>query len=156
MGLTGMDLIRLGLERGKTARQALNVITSLLEEYGQFGSGIPTGGAESSYNNSFIIADPREAWILETAGRHWAAKRYTQGLASISNTLSLESDYDLSSINLEGYAIGQGWWPKDKSGRFQFKHAFIDLNPDAQDRNKRSDIRASCSLNLLTSSLRIL
>jgi len=34
-GLLGMDLLRLGLERGKTAQEAVNVITSLLEEHGQ-------------------------------------------------------------------------------------------------------------------------
>jgi secernin len=38
-GPTGMDLLRLGLERGRTAKQAVEIITSLIERYGQFGSG---------------------------------------------------------------------------------------------------------------------
>ena len=37
LGPTGMDLLRLGLERGRTAREALDTITSLLETHGQFG-----------------------------------------------------------------------------------------------------------------------
>ena len=71
--LLGMDLLRLGLERAKTAHQAVEVITSLLE---QFGQGGPSGYTHPLfYHNSFLIVDPNEAWILETVDRHWAAKQ---------------------------------------------------------------------------------
>ena len=66
---------RLGLERGKTARESLNVITSHLELYGQ--GGICYEDKASTYHNSFIIADSAEAWVLETAGKFWAAERIT-------------------------------------------------------------------------------
>ena len=36
--MLGMDLLRLGLERASSAKEALNVITGLLETYGQVGS----------------------------------------------------------------------------------------------------------------------
>lgn len=52
----GMDLLRLGLERGKTAREALEVIATLLEKYGQFDSGVPTRDLNGAYHNSYIIA----------------------------------------------------------------------------------------------------
>lgn len=67
---------RLGLERSQTAEQALEVITELLERYGQGGPCsdiIP----DFTYHNSFIIADPKEAWVLETAGKVWAAENIT-------------------------------------------------------------------------------
>ena len=66
--LLGMDLLRLGLERASTALQGLEVITGLLEQHGQGGQCsdiVP----DFSYHNSFLIADPKEAWVVETADR---------------------------------------------------------------------------------------
>jgi dipeptidase len=72
-GLLGMDLVRLGLERGSTASEAKDVITGLLEEYGQ--GGIAVRGTDRRYHNSYLIADPKEAWILgEALGRQARAE----------------------------------------------------------------------------------
>jgi len=103
--LLGMDLLRLGLERARTAPQAVEVITSLLEEYGQGGKHILEG--HSYYHNSFLVSDPRESWVLETVDRHWAAKQVGP-VYSISNLLSLESEWDLSSDGLEEYILKHG------------------------------------------------
>lgn len=103
--LIGMDLVRLGLERGNTAREALDVMIALLEEFGQGGSCTTTC---SSYYSSFLIADPDDAWVLETAGKWYAAKHVTQS-DSISNYLTIEDDYELSSPSLAEYAVKQGW-----------------------------------------------
>lgn len=97
LGLLGMDLIRLGLERGATARQALDVITALLEEHGQGGSPRHNDPRAACYDSSFILADPGEAWVLETSGRDWVARRIQQGVYSISNAPCLERDFDLAS-----------------------------------------------------------
>jgi secernin len=120
--LLGMDLLRLGLERATTAQQAVEVITSLLE---QFGQGGPAGYTHPLYyHNSFLMADPKEAWILETIERHWAA-RQVRGASSISNCLTLGSQFDLVSKNLVSYAQIKGLTKKGKD--FDFARDYSDF-----------------------------
>jgi len=94
-GLTGMDLLRLSLERGESAKKALEVILENLERYGQGGNC----GYDHDffYDNSYLIIDKTTLYVLETAGKKWAYKAYER--ASISNRLSLGSDADAYSEN---------------------------------------------------------
>jgi len=120
-GLTGMDMLRLALERSRTAREALDLIIALLEEYGQGGNCSATG--KLYYHNSFIIADPREAWVLETAGRFWVAAR-VRDVRSISNALSIERGWDMASKGVVEYAVERGWCKGEED--FSFARCYSD------------------------------
>jgi dipeptidase len=118
-GLIGMDLVRLGLERGRDAREALEVIASLLETHGQGGSSFGASG-DDGYQNSFVLADGRSAWVLETTARGWAA-RAVDG-AGLTNALTLGREWQIGSRDLERRALQQGFWEHD--GRLDFKAAY--------------------------------
>ena len=52
------SLIYIALQRSRTAREAIRIMTDLVQEYGYASSG-----------ESFSIADPNEAWIMEMIGK---------------------------------------------------------------------------------------
>lgn len=124
-GVIGMDLVRLGLERGLNAEHAVEVMTALLRSYGQGGSGY--GDKEWAYHNSFLVADPAAAFLLETSDRHWAVRRVAD-VASLSNHLSIGSDWDALSDGAIEHAMARGWWNEAVEARFDFAAAFRDLS----------------------------
>ncbi|MEN9505790.1 MAG: hypothetical protein RI958_1716 [Actinomycetota bacterium] len=88
--LTGMDLVRLGLERATRAPDAVQVMIDLLERYGQGGTGHDPAGAQGAkaYWSSFLIADPSCAFVLETSGRQWAVEA-VEDVRAISNRTTI-------------------------------------------------------------------
>ncbi|XP_033111102.1 secernin-1-like [Anneissia japonica] len=109
--LTGPDLVRLGLERGDSAKDALDIITSLIKTFGTGGSC--SEGQESVFHNSFMIADRKEAWVLETAGKDWVAEQITEGVRNISNSYTIYTKRDEESDSI-----------KDKGSDFDFCGTF--------------------------------
>ena len=69
-------LCRLALERAKTAKLAVESIGDLVETHGQGGTcHDPTSNTPSGYDNSFLVVDGTEAWVVETCDRVWVAKQ---------------------------------------------------------------------------------
>jgi secernin len=123
-GLLGMDLVRLGLERSKTAREATEVIGSLIEGYGQGGSA--QFDVDFRYCGSFIIADYADAYVLESSGRQWIARRVEER-ACISNRLTIDSG-NLGSADVESYARARGWCGHESESSFDFAAAYSSRN----------------------------
>ncbi len=72
------SLMRIGLQRSKTAREMIKMMTELVSEYGYASGG-----------ESFSISDPNEAWIMEMVGRGksgkgaiWVARLVPEGYVS--------------------------------------------------------------------------
>ncbi|XP_013781410.1 secernin-1-like [Limulus polyphemus] len=139
--LLGSDLVRLGLERATTALDALKVITELLDKYGQ-GGPCSESGHINSYHSSFLIVDRSEAYVLETAGKYWAAEHITSGHRNISNTLSIGTKIDLMHDHLKEYAQSSGLWDPNQ-GDLNFCQVF-------GDHNETDTKRFNCGKNLLS------
>ncbi len=109
------ELSRVAAERCTTARQAVELIGSLIETYGYYGTG-----------ETLPIGDTKEGWIIEMApspegkGGLWVAKKVPEGeVFFAANELRIrEIDPDdpntLYSKDLHAIAQKHGWWkPED-------------------------------------------
>jgi len=111
-GLLGTDLVRLVLERCKTARQGYELLTMLVTKHGQSGS--PGYSTDRVSDHVFLLADPCEAYLVEAAGSSWAALE-CRGVRAVSDVGLIRQDWQRLSPGLAEHAITQGWWQDDGS-----------------------------------------
>jgi len=147
-GIIGMDLLRLALERACDVDEAVDVMTSLLAQYGQGGN---CGYQQPViYENSFIISDEQGAKVLETAGREWVVRPVVDTYA-ISNTMTIEKEFSASSPALKSAARQNQLW--DGTGVLDFKSAFEDQSRLVTGEQRRR--RASQLLENMTGKISV-
>lgn len=125
------SLIYIALERSRTAREAINVMTSLVQEYGYYSTG-----------ESFSVGDPREVWILELIGKGpdekgavWAAVRIPDDcVAGHANQARIRHiDFNASkdrwmwSEDVVEFARRKGYYSGDDAD-FSFADAYCPLD----------------------------
>ncbi|MFN2329260.1 MAG: C69 family dipeptidase [Chromatocurvus sp.] len=119
------DLARIALERAETARQAVQIIGALIDEFGYTTYG----------GNSHLIADANEGWVvLEFAGGQglWVAERLGADDIRVSYPGYIEdvpADYSnhddwMGSPNLIAFAIEQGWYDPDAGKPFNVDEVY--------------------------------
>jgi dipeptidase len=109
--LCGGDLVRLALERCRTARQSVDLLTNVVERHGLRPA---PGAAPGQADQGFLIADASEAFYVEAAGSFWVYQEVAEVKAA-SGVCLIRQDWDRISPGLAGHVIDQGWWPADGS-----------------------------------------
>lgn len=115
------DLRLIMAQRAKTAREAIEVASMLIEKFGYRGSG-----------RSYCISDREEAWVFSAVrGRRWAAARVPDDEVMILPNYYPIAEMDLTDANnylgspdLIAYAQENGWYDPDKDGKFNFRNAY--------------------------------
>ncbi|MEA1981060.1 MAG: C69 family dipeptidase [candidate division Zixibacteria bacterium] len=130
------DMMKLALERAKTAREAIKVMTSLVDKYGYRSSG-----------ETFSIADTKEVWIMEMIGpgtdgegAHWVALRIPDGYISCHANKARIGEFPLDdsknclySEDVISFAIEKNYYDPESGIPFQFCEAYCPSTP----KNKR-------------------
>ncbi|MCB2220292.1 MAG: C69 family dipeptidase [Bacteroidetes bacterium] len=130
----------LALQRCKTARQALKLITALMEKYGFRPSCV--GESET-----LVLADTDEAWVLEifAVGNHWdpecdnpgaiwAAQRIPDDHALVIPNWSIIKNINLqdtanfrASVNYQQEAIDRGWYDPSSGQDFVWQEVYAPI-----------------------------
>jgi dipeptidase len=132
-GIHYWPLMQIALQRARTAREAIKVMTDLVAEYGY-----------SSTGETFSIADPNEAWIMEMIGRGegvkgalWVAVRVPDGMiAAHANKARIGSfplhdpDNCLYSPDVIDFAVAKGFYDPKTDGPFRFCSAYCPATPE--------------------------
>ena len=126
------SLIYIALQRSKTAREAIKVMTSLVEKYGYCSEG-----------ETFTICDPNEAWIMELMGKGpgskgavWVAVRIPDNAicahanqSRIRQFMKMDKGSVLYSKDVVKFARSKGWYKgADKDFDWQATYAKADFS----------------------------
>ncbi len=121
------ELMQLALKRAKTAREAIEVMTSLVTKYGY-----------RSTAESFSIADPNEVWLMEMMGKGpgrtgaiWVARKIPDGYISAYANAPRIREFPLDdpenclyAPDVISFAIEKGYWPHESLQPFDFSAAY--------------------------------
>ena len=124
------SLIYVALQRAKTAREAIEVMTSLVRDFGYASSG-----------ESFSIADANEVWILEMIGKGdgekgavWVAQKVPDGYicghanqARITTFPQNDKENCLYAPDVVSFARKKGWF-KGKDADFSFSDIYAPVD----------------------------
>jgi len=125
-------LMRLALQRARTAREAIRVMAELVEEYGYRSTG-----------ESFSIADPNEVWIMEMIGPGpggkgaiWVARRVPDGYVCAHANMARIGEFPLDdpenciySDNVISFAVEKGYYDPSSGEPFRFNSAYCPPTP---------------------------
>jgi dipeptidase len=128
-------LTQIAMERATTARQAVEIMGQLAQDYGFYGAGEFEGTAES-----LAVTDPTEAWIFhilpDPTGRSaiWAAQKIpSRGFAVLANMFVLravdpsDTEQFLMSASVHQVAQDYGWWTSvERDGLLDFTKIYSD------------------------------
>lgn len=126
------SLKRIALQRAKTAKEAIEVMTNLVAEYGYYSTG-----------ESFSIADKNDVWIMEMHGKGagntgavWVARKIPDGYIAAHANQSRITTFPLNdpancfySPDVISYAIEAGLYDPETDGEFSFMDAYNPLDP---------------------------
>lgn len=126
------DLSRIAMERASTAREAVEIVGGLIDEYGYSTYG----------GNSHLFADRNEGWVLVNYGGSqglWAAERLGPDETRVSypgylNPFPLDyqqhPDEFLASDNFIDFAVEQGWFDPARSDVFDPQEVYAGWQPN--------------------------
>ncbi len=123
VGIRRYAIRQLVLERAKTAKEAVEIITKFIDKYGQADWGGLT------YN----VADINEAWVIETTTLHWVARRIRDNeIWTVANRFTITDDYDMASEGLVDFAYNKNWISVKKT-KINFREVFGKFPENAQE-----------------------
>ncbi|HHE46503.1 MAG TPA: hypothetical protein ENL08_02210, partial [Bacteroidetes bacterium] len=125
-------MMRIALERARTAREAIDVMTDLVDRYGYRSTG-----------ESFSIADAREAWLMEMIGPGpggegalWVAVKVPDGYISCTANKARIGEFPLNdpenciySDNVISFAVEKGYYDPDSGEPFRYRDAYCPATP---------------------------